>query len=46
MALNMNGDVVLPADKATVWVKLNDPVVLQDLVAALRTEFAPPTGTH
>jgi uncharacterized protein len=29
MALNMNGDVVLPADKATVWAKLNDPAVLQ-----------------
>ena len=26
--------------------RLDDPVVLQDLVAALRTEFAPPTGTH
>jgi hypothetical protein len=26
--------------------RLDDPVVLQNLVAALRTEFAPPTGTH
>ena len=29
MALNMNGEYVLPADKATVWAKLNDPAVLQ-----------------
>jgi uncharacterized protein len=29
MALNMNGEVVLPADKATVWTKLNDPVTLK-----------------
>lgn len=29
MALNMSGDVLLPADKATVWAKLNDPAVLQ-----------------
>lgn len=29
MALNMNGEVVLPADKATVWAKLNDPAVLK-----------------
>ena len=29
MALNMNGEFVLPADKATVWAKLNDPAVLR-----------------
>jgi uncharacterized protein len=29
MALNMNGDVVLPADRAAVWAKLNDPEVLK-----------------
>lgn len=29
MALNMNGEYVLPADKQTVWAKLNDPAVLQ-----------------
>lgn len=25
----MNGEVVLPADKATVWAKLNDPETLK-----------------
>ena len=25
MAMTMSGDFVLPADKATVWAKLNDP---------------------
>src|SRR6185436_14228789 len=29
MAMTMNGDFVLPADKATVWAKLNDPDVLR-----------------
>jgi uncharacterized protein len=29
MALNMNGEYLLPADKPTVWAKLNDPAVLQ-----------------
>jgi hypothetical protein len=28
----MNGECVLPADKATVWAKLNDPAVLQDCI--------------
>jgi uncharacterized protein len=32
MALNMNGEVVLPADKATVWAKLNDPDVLKTCI--------------
>jgi uncharacterized protein len=29
MAMTMTGDFVLPADKATVWAKLNDPDVLK-----------------
>lgn len=29
MALAMNGEFVLPADRATVWAKLNDPEVLK-----------------
>jgi len=29
MALNMSGEVTLPADRATVWAKLNDPAVLK-----------------
>ena len=29
MAMTMTGEVKLPADKATVWAKLNDPEVLK-----------------
>ncbi|MFI5011204.1 MAG: CoxG family protein [Hyphomicrobiales bacterium] len=29
MAMNMTGEVKLPADKATIWTKLNDPEVLK-----------------
>lgn len=29
MALNMSGEFVLPADRKTVWAKLNDPAVLK-----------------
>lgn len=29
MAMVMTGEVLLPADKETVWAKLNDPAVLQ-----------------
>ncbi|MET0606530.1 MAG: carbon monoxide dehydrogenase subunit G [Beijerinckiaceae bacterium] len=29
MAMTMNGEVVLPADKATVWAKLNDAETLK-----------------
>jgi carbon monoxide dehydrogenase subunit G len=29
MAMKMNGEVALPADRETVWVKLNDPEVLK-----------------
>jgi uncharacterized protein len=29
MAMTMNGEVALPADRATVWAALNDPEVLK-----------------
>jgi uncharacterized protein len=29
MSLNMTGEFVLPADRQTVWAKLNDPAVLR-----------------
>ncbi len=29
MAVNMSGEYILPADKQTVWAKLNDPEVLK-----------------
>ena len=29
MAMTMNGEILLPADKATVFAKLNDPAVLK-----------------
>ncbi len=32
MAMTMKGSVVLPADKVTVWAKLNDPDVLKDCI--------------
>lgn len=37
MALNMNGEVVLPADKATVWAKLNDPATLMACIPGCET---------
>lgn len=32
MAMVMNGEVVLPADKATVWAALNDPETLKNSI--------------
>ncbi len=29
MAMTMKGEVILPADRETVWAKLNDPAVLK-----------------
>ena len=47
MAMSMTGEVKLPADKATVWAKLNDPEVLkacipgcQELVKESDTAFS------
>ena len=46
MAMNMTGEVNLPADRSTVWAKLNDPEVLkacipgcQELVKESDTAF-------
>lgn len=46
MAMTMNGEVALPADRATVWAALNDPEVLkrcipgvQELEKTSDTEF-------
>jgi uncharacterized protein len=32
MAVTMSGEVVLPADKATVWARLNDAATLKDSI--------------
>ena len=32
MAMTMRGDVTLPADRDTVWLKLNDPEVLKQCI--------------
>jgi len=32
MAMTMKGEVALPADRATVWAKLNDPDVLKQCI--------------
>jgi len=47
MALNMSGEYILPADRAVVWAKLNDPEVLKACVPGCEnleklsdTEFA------
>jgi uncharacterized protein len=32
MAMTMNGEIQLPADRETVWTKLNDPEVLKSCV--------------
>ncbi len=46
MAMTMNGEVVLPADRETVWARLNDPDTLkacipgcQELAKTSDTEF-------
>jgi uncharacterized protein len=33
MAMSMTGEVTLPADKSTVWAKLNDPETLKACIA-------------
>ena len=32
MAMTMRGEVVLPADRATVWAALNDPAILKQCI--------------
>ncbi|RYC32622.1 carbon monoxide dehydrogenase [Lichenibacterium minor] len=37
MAMVMRGEVVLPADRPTVWAKLNDPVALKNCVGLIES---------
>ncbi len=37
MAMEMKGEVVLPADRQTVWAKLNDPDVLKSCIPGVQT---------
>ena len=37
MAMEMKGEVVLPADRKTVWAKLNDPDVLKSCIPGVQT---------
>lgn len=37
MAMVMRGEVVLPADRATVWAKLNDPEALKNCVGLIES---------
>jgi carbon monoxide dehydrogenase subunit G len=37
MAMTMKGEVALPADKQTVWAKLNDPEVLKACIPGCQT---------
>ena len=36
MAMEMKGEVVLPADRQTVWAKLNDPEVLKACIPGVQ----------
>ena len=36
MAMTMNGEVLLPADRATVWQALNDPEVLKACIPGVQ----------
>ena len=37
MATTLSGDVILPADRETVWVALNDPEVLKSCIPGCQT---------
>jgi carbon monoxide dehydrogenase subunit G len=37
MAMTMKGEVLLPADRNTVWTKLNDPEVLKACIPGCQT---------
>ncbi len=37
MAMMMKGEVTLPADRATVWTKLNDPDVLKSCINGVQS---------
>ncbi len=45
MAMMMKGEVLLPADRAVVWAKLNDPAVLQACIPGCQSlEQTSPTS--
>lgn len=37
MAMTMTGEIALPADRMTVWTKLNDPEVLKRCISGVQT---------
>ena len=37
MGMAMSGEVTLPADRATVWAKLNDPEVLKNCIGVIES---------
>ena len=37
MAVTMTGEITLPADRLTVWTKLNDPEVLKRCIAGVQS---------
>ena len=43
MAMVMKGEVTLPANRATVWAKLNDPDVLKSCITAFKRSSEPAT---
>jgi hypothetical protein len=44
MAMKMTGEVALPADRKTVWDKLNDPAVLKACIPGCQSLEATPEG--
>jgi hypothetical protein len=44
MAMKMTGEVALPADRKTVWDKLNDPVVLKACIPGCQSLEVTPEG--
>jgi carbon monoxide dehydrogenase subunit G len=39
MAMTMQGEVALPADRATVWAALNNPEVLKAAIPGCQERF-------
>jgi carbon monoxide dehydrogenase subunit G len=44
MAMKMTGEVALPADRKTVWEKLNDPAVLKACIPGCQSLEVTPEG--
>jgi hypothetical protein len=44
MAMKMTGEVALPADRQTVWEKLNDPAVLKACIPGCQSLEVTPEG--